>query len=53
VTEATCRTCHTPSTSPAFDFAVFQPHIVHKTPATLPPLPPNPAKEKMKAGSLK
>ena len=53
VTEATCRTCHTASTSPAFDFAVFQPHIVHKTPASLPPLPPNPAKEKMKAGSMK
>jgi len=52
VTEATCRTCHNASTSPAFDFAVFQPHIVHKTPANLPPLPPNPAKEKMKAGSM-
>jgi hypothetical protein len=53
VTETTCRTCHTPSTSPAFDFAIFQPHIVHKTPATLPTLPPNPAKEKMKAGAMK
>ena len=52
ITEATCRTCHTASTSPAFDFAVFQPHIVHKRPATLPPLPPNPAKEKMKAGTM-
>ena len=52
VTEATCRTCHTASTSPAFDFAIFQPHIVHKVPAHLPPLPPNPAKEMMKAGSL-
>jgi hypothetical protein len=53
VTEATCRTCHTQSTSPAFDFAIFQPHIVHKTPAHLPTLPPNPAKEKMKAGAMK
>jgi hypothetical protein len=52
ITAATCQTCHTPSTSPAFDFAVFQPHIVHKRPATLPPLPPNPAKEKMKAGTM-
>jgi len=52
VTEATCRTCHTASTSPAFDFAIFQPHIMHKVPAHLPPLPPNPAKEKMKAGTM-
>jgi hypothetical protein len=52
ITEATCITCHTASTSPAFDFAVFAPHIVHKKPAVLPPLPPNPAKEKMKAGTM-
>ena len=52
ITEATCRTCHTASTSPVFDFAVFQPHIVHKRTGTLPPLPPNPAKEKMKAGTM-
>ena len=52
VTEATCRTCHTASTSPAFDFALFQPHILHKVPAVLPKLPPNPAKEKMKAGTM-
>ena len=50
VTEATCRTCHNATTSPLFDFAVFQPHVVHRTPANLPPLPVNPAKEKMKAG---
>lgn len=50
VTEATCRTCHNATTSPLFDFAVFQPHIVHRTPANLPPLPVNPAKAKMKSG---
>jgi len=49
VTEATCKGCHTSTNSPAFDFAIYQPHIVHKVPAIMPPLPPNPAKEKMKA----
>ena len=48
ITEATCRGCHNATTSPNFDFAVFQPHVVHKVPANLPPLPVNPAKEKMK-----
>jgi len=52
VTEATCRTCHNASTSPTFDFAVYQPHIVHRTPANLPPLPANPAKDKMKSGAM-
>jgi len=47
ITEATCLTCHTPTNSPPFTFAVYQPHILHKVPATMPPLPPNPAKEKM------
>ena len=50
VTEATCVGCHTATNSPAFNFAVYQPHILHKVPAVMPPLPPNPAKEKMKAG---
>ena len=48
ITEATCRGCHNATTSPTFDFAVYQPHVVHKVPANLPPLPVNPAKEKMK-----
>ena len=52
ITEATCKTCHTVSNSPPFDFAIYQPHILHKVPANMPPLPPNPAKEKMKAGTM-
>lgn len=51
ITEATCRTCHNQTTSPTFDFAVFQPHIVHKTPADLKPLPPNPNKKSMQMKS--
>jgi hypothetical protein len=47
ITEATCIGCHTPTNSPPFTFAVYQPHILHKPPANMPPLPPNPAKEKM------
>jgi hypothetical protein len=42
LTELTCRRCHTEETSPVFDFAVFQPHIVHTPPAVMPPLPPRP-----------
>jgi len=48
VTEATCRTCHNATSSPVFDFAIYEPHIVHHPPAVMPPLPPNPAKEMMK-----
>jgi hypothetical protein len=52
ITEATCQTCHTASTSPVFSFSVFQPHILHKpTGEPLPPLPDNPAKKMMKSGS--
>src|SRR5689334_12046521 len=47
ITEATCVTCHTVSNSPTFNFSVYEPHILHKVPATMPPLPINPAKEKM------
>ena len=50
ITEATCITCHTVSNSPPFTFAVYQPHILHRPPANMPPLPPNPAKDKMKSG---
>ena len=50
ISEATCVTCHTLSNSPPFTFAVYQPHILHHPPAIMPPLPPNPAKDKMKSG---
>ena len=50
ITEATCKQCHTVSNSPTFDFALFQPHILHQVPANLPKLPPNPNKEKMMHG---
>lgn len=50
ITEATCKQCHTPTTSPKFDFALFQPHILHKVPANLAPLPENPNKGKMLQG---
>lgn len=50
ITEATCKQCHTAANSPTFDFALFQPHILHKTPANLPPLPENPNKGKMMHG---
>jgi len=49
VTEATCVTCHTASNSPVFNFALYEPHILHHPPAVMPELPPNPAKEKMKS----
>ena len=47
VTEATCRGCHTSSTSPKFDFAIYSPHIMHKFAGTLPQLPPKPATSTM------
>ena len=50
ITEGTCQTCHTVSNSPTFNFAIYEPHILHHPPASMPPLPPNPAKEKMKSG---
>jgi hypothetical protein len=50
ITEATCKGCHTISNSPAFDFAIYEPHILHHPPASMPPLPPNPAKQKMMGG---
>jgi hypothetical protein len=43
LTEATCRQCHDDTSSPAFSFAAYQPHIVHRKPSILPPLPPKPA----------
>ncbi len=39
VAEATCRGCHDEANSPEFKFDVFRPHVLHETPAVLPPLP--------------
>jgi len=50
ITEATCRQCHTKDTSPEFDFATFEPHILHQPPAKLPKLPKSVMKEKMTGG---
>jgi hypothetical protein len=50
ITEATCMQCHTAANSPTFDFALYEPHILHRTPANLPPLPENPNKGKMLHG---
>lgn len=49
VPELVCRGCHDSTTSPAFDFAKYRPHILHQVPAVLPELPPNPAKAMMRA----
>lgn len=45
ITAETCLVCHNSTTSPSFDFAVYQPHIVHTPVANLPPLPVNPNKK--------
>jgi hypothetical protein len=45
ITEETCLTCHNSTTSPTFDFKVYQPHVVHTPVANLPPLPVNPNKK--------
>ena len=50
ITEQTCIGCHTVSNSPTFNFAVYEPHILHHPPANMPPLPVNPAKSKMMGG---
>jgi hypothetical protein len=50
VTEATCRTCHNATSSPVFDFAVYEPHILHHPPTNMPALPPKPANSTMKSG---
>lgn len=52
VPEATCRGCHDGTTSPAFSFTLYRPHILHTPQASLPALPPNPAKAKMKADAM-
>ncbi|HTR96789.1 MAG TPA: multiheme c-type cytochrome [Candidatus Acidoferrales bacterium] len=47
ITAATCEKCHTVSNSPTFNFAIYEPHILHHPPATMPPLPPNPMDKMM------
>ena len=47
ITEATCKQCHTAANSPTFDFALYQPHILHTPQANMPPLPDNPNKKTM------
>ncbi|HTM57940.1 MAG TPA: multiheme c-type cytochrome [Candidatus Udaeobacter sp.] len=47
VTEATCISCHTSSTSPEFNFSTFQPHVMHHFTGKLPPLPPKPVNSSM------
>ena len=53
ITASTCLRCHTQNNSPTFDFATYEPHILHHVPATLPVLPKNPAREKMMMGKGK
>jgi hypothetical protein len=43
ITEQVCVTCHTSSNSPTFDFAIYEPHILHKFTGKMPELPPKPA----------
>lgn len=50
VAEATCRKCHTETTSPTFSMAAYQPHVLHRVPAGLKPLPESPAKRLMREG---
>jgi len=47
ITAATCQKCHTSNTSPTFDFAVYEPHILHQVPAQMPDLPKSQARERM------
>jgi hypothetical protein len=52
ITAQTCTTCHTSSTDPTFDFAVYMPHIAHKWTGEKPKLPENPAKKAMQGGGM-
>jgi len=47
ITAATCVRCHTTNNSPTFDFAIYQPHILHQVPASMPELPKSQARERM------
>jgi hypothetical protein len=50
ITAQTCQSCHTSTTSPTFDFATYQPHVMHNPPANMPELPKNPAHDAMMGG---
>jgi hypothetical protein len=50
VAEATCRGCHTDTTSPTFRLADYRPHVLHHPPPGLSPLPETPAHRLMRAG---
>lgn len=39
ITEQTCMQCHTSSSSPTFDFAVYSPHVFHKFTGKMPEIP--------------
>jgi hypothetical protein len=51
ITEQTCRICHTKEWSPAFDMAVFLPHVAHKDTGAKPPLPESPMKKQVLGGA--
>ena len=50
VAEATCRSCHTETSSPTFKLADYRPHILHNPPPGLRPLPETPARKLMREG---
>ena len=50
VTEQTCRTCHTKDVSPGFDYALYQPYVVHTGAGTKQPLPGSPMKKYLPQG---
>jgi hypothetical protein len=50
ITQETCMQCHTSSTSPTFNFAVYSPHIMHKFTGTMPEIPKHEAPMKAAAG---
>jgi hypothetical protein len=50
VPEATCRGCHTSTTSPTFSMALYRPHVLHQPPPGLQPMPESPAARLMRAG---
>ena len=48
VVEATCKSCHTETTSPTFKLADYLPHVLHNPPPRLRPLPDTPAQKLMR-----
>jgi hypothetical protein len=47
ITAATCQRCHTKDNSPTFEFAIYEPHILHHPPDNMPALPKSLARERM------